>query len=449
MKKIGFLLISLLFATVSYAKVNVVVSVIPQQTFVEKIGGDKVNVTTMVKPGSDPHSYEPKASQMVAISEADIYFPIKIEFENAWLPKFKEQNKNMKFIEMTKGVEFIGMPDHGKMFAEHDGHENHHGHHGEESLPFEWAGVFELKKGEYTWSFDKVDGKYADPKMRFLMMEVHEDNHGHGHHHEDEGNVIEEHEDKVKKIFESKATMAKDGDTISKNETTYELHFDQNKNQTIFKVSIKEDGKYIFFTEHLPFEFEDKEHFFKDLTSNDIEPVAQHPDASGHHHHHHGENDPHSWVSPSNVKIMAKNIYDALISVDSKNSSYYKSNYEKFLNEINTTDKTIKNILKNVETGSKFLVFHPSWGYFAKEYGLVQVAIEVEGKEPKPKMLKEIIDYAKKEKIKAVFTQLEFSDKSSRAIAAELNIKVIKETPLAKDWSNNLIKMANAIANNN
>ncbi|RXJ60923.1 metal ABC transporter solute-binding protein, Zn/Mn family [Candidatus Marinarcus aquaticus] len=451
MKKSVLLLFSLLFATVSYAKVNVVVSVIPQQTFVEKIGGDKVNVTTMVKPGSDPHSYEPKPSQMVAISEADIYFPIKIEFENAWLNKFKEQNKKMKFIEMTKGIKFIKMPDHGKMFTEHEDHDQH-GVHSEEELPFEWAGVFELKKGEYTWSFDKVDGKYADPKMRFLMMEVHEDNHGHGHHHGDEGDVIEEHEDEAKKIFESKTTIAKHGDTLSKNETTYELHFDQNKDQTLFKVSIKEDGEYIFFTQHLPFEFEGKEHFFKDLARNDVEPVAQHPEANEHgheHHHHHGENDPHSWVSPSNVKIMAKNIYDALVSIDSKNSSYYKRNYENFLDEINATNSKIKNLLMNIETGSKFLVFHPSWGYFAKEYGLVQVAIEVEGKEPKPKMLSKIIDYAKEENIKAVFTQLEFSDKSSRAIASELNVKVIKETPLAADWSNNLIKMADAIANNN
>lgn len=435
-------LFTLLCVTASYAKVNVVVSVIPQQTFVEKIGGDKVNVTTMVKPGSDPHSYEPKPSQMIAISKADIYFPVKIEFENAWLDKFKDQNKKMQFVEMTKGVGFIEMPDHGMMISEHDGHDDHagdHGAHGEEELPFEWAGAFELKKGEYTWSFDKVGGKYADPKMRFLMIKAHGDDE----------HIIEHHENEAKKIFESKTKAAKHGDNIDINKQTFELVFDQNKNQTVFKVSIKEDGKYIFFTEHMPFEFEDKEHFFKDLARNDVEPVAQHPEAGGHHHHHHhGENDPHTWVSPANVKIMAKNIYDALVKEDPKNSSYYKSNYEKFLNEIKATDRKIKKILIDVETGSKFLVFHPSWGYFARDYGLTQLAIEVEGKEPKPKMLRKIIDYAKKENIKAVFTQLEFSDKSSRAIAAELNVKVIKETPLAKDWSNNLIKMANAIANN-
>jgi zinc transport system substrate-binding protein len=282
-------LFTLLCTTASYAKVNVVVSIIPQQTFVEKIGGDNVNVTTMVKPGSDPHSYEPKPSQMIAISKADIYFPIKIEFEHAWLDKFKDQNKKMQFVQMTKGVTFIDMPEHGNMEDEHDEH----------------------------------------------------------------------------------------------------------------------------------------------------------------HHHHHGKNDPHTWVSPANVKIMAKNIYDALVQKDSSNADYYKKNYEKFLSQIDATDTKIKNILSNTPKNSKFMVFHPSWGYFAKEYGLTQIAIEVEGKEPKPKMLQKIIKKAKQDNIKAIFTQKEFSDKSAKVIASQLNIKVIKETPLAKDWSNNLIKIANAIANNN
>jgi len=98
---------------------------------------------------------------------------------------------------------------------------------------------------------------------------------------------------------------------------------------------------------------------------------------------------------------------------------------------------------------AKFMVFHPSWAYFAKAYGLTQLAIEVEGKEPKPKMLQRIIQKAEQEEIKAIFTQKEFSDKSAKTIAHQLNIKVIKETPLAKDWSENLIRKAKAIANNN
>ena len=144
---------------------------------------------------------------------------------------------------------------------------------------------------------------------------------------------------------------------------------------------------------------------------------------------------------------MAKNIYDVLLKIDAKNSDYYHKNYIRFLAEITQTDKTIKETLSTVLPGSKFMVFHPSWGYFANEYELVQLSIEVEGKEPKPKALRKIIDTARKENIKAVFAQQEFSDKSAKALARELDIKVIKETPLAKEWSDNLIKMANAIAN--
>lgn len=434
MKKNIFLLVSILFASISYANVNVVVSIVPQKTFVEKIGGDKVNVVAMVKPGSDPHTYEPKPAQMVAITKADIYFPIKIEFEEAWLDKFKAQNTKMKFVSMTDGIKYMAMPSHGESIGDDESDHN-------EELPFEWAGVFELKKGEYTWSFDKVSGKYADPKMKFLMIEAKSS----------QNDVIEAYEKEAIELFESNTKVIHDNESVSKEKITYELEFDQNKNQTIYKIKINEDGKYIFFTEHMPFEFEGKEHFFKDLNKNDIEPIAQHPgeNAHHHHHHHHGENDPHVWVSPSNVKIMAKNIYEALAKEDPKNQDYYKKNYEKFITEIKNTDKEIKKTLFDIETGSKFLVFHPSWGYFAKDYGLTQLAIEVEGKEPKPKALRKIIDIAKKENIKAVFTQHEFSDKSAKALASELKIKVIKETPLAANWSQNLIKMANAIANTN
>jgi len=405
------------------ANVNAVVSILPQQTFVEKIGGDKVNVTTMVKPGSDPHSYEPKPSQMVAISKAHIYFPVKIEFENAWLPKFKEQNKQMQFVQMTEGVEFLEMPLYGD-----EGHE-------ESGLPYEWAGAFALKKGEYRWSFAKVGGEYADPKMKFLMIKSDTQSE----------DVIEVLEEEAKSLFETAQSTAKHHDAIDANKKTYELTFDETKNKTIFKLSIKEDGTYIFFTEHMPFEFENKEHFLKDLAKNDIEPVQTKSEFDGHHHH--GAKDPHTWTSPSNVKIMAKNILDALVSIDAANTAYYQTNYEKFLAEITHTDKTIKEILNTLPQGSKFMVFHPSWGYFAKAYGLIQLTIEIEGKDPKPKALQKIISQAQKEGIKAIFTQQEFSDKSARVIARELGINVIKETPLAKDWSANLIKKANAIAN--
>ena len=87
-----FLVSLFLLVNFVYAQTNIVVSILPQKTFVEKIGGNKVKVTNMVRPGSDPHSYEPRPSQMKDISNASIYFPIGLEFENTWLDKFASQN---------------------------------------------------------------------------------------------------------------------------------------------------------------------------------------------------------------------------------------------------------------------------------------------------------------------------------------------------------------------
>ena len=117
-----------------------------------------------------------------------------------------------------------------------------------------------------------------------------------------------------------------------------------------------------------------------------------------------------------------------------------------FLKQINETDKTIKNLLSN-KKGSKFLVFHPSWEYFAHDYDLVQIAIEVEGKSPKPKALKHLIEEAKEENVRAIFTSPEFPDRIAKSLANELKIPVVQISPLSKNWSENLKTFAKAIAN--
>lgn len=279
-----------LFATSLQAKVNTIVSIVPQKSFVEAIGGDLVNVSVMVLPGSSPHSYEPKPSQMKELNSAEIYFAMGVEFENVWLNKFKNQNKNLKIIDTTKGIEKIDMIEHH--------------HHDEE----------------------------------------HKDHH---HDHDDED----------------------------------------------------EDGK-----------------------------------------------DPHIWTSLENIKQIAKNIVDALIEADQVNQAKYQANYEVFIQKVISVDKEIRDILQNTPKNSKFMVFHPAFGYFAKEYGLVQIAVEVEGKEPKPSSLAKLMDEAKEQNIRAIFTQPEFSDKSANIIAKELKIDVIKVSPLNPKWDENLINLAKSIA---
>jgi zinc transport system substrate-binding protein len=105
-------------------------------------------------------------------------------------------------------------------------------------------------------------------------------------------------------------------------------------------------------------------------------------------------------------------------------------------------DAEIQEIFAGKGGEKVFMVFHPAWGYFAQAYGLEQVAVEMEGKEPGPVDLRELIHYAREEGIKAIYVQPEFSTKSAEAIARAIEGKVVIANPLALDWADNLRKVA-------
>jgi zinc transport system substrate-binding protein len=220
-----------MLTSLTYAITDVLVSIAPQKYFVEKIAGDKVNVSIMVEHGTSPHDYQPKPSQMKTLSKAQIYFAIGVEFETIWLPKFKNQNKSLEIIDTSLNV------------RKHTAHHN-------------------------------CSGK-----------------HDHSHEH----------------------------------------------------VSI----------------------------------------------------DPHIWVDPIHVKTIATNIYKTFMTQDANNADYYTKNYKTFLKELDSLHQEIQEILKETPKWSYFMVFHPSWGYFAKRYQLIQLPVEIEGKEPKMRDLIAIIQYAK------------------------------------------------------
>ena len=123
------------------------------------------------------------------------------------------------------------------------------------------------------------------------------------------------------------------------------------------------------------------------------------------------------WTAPSNVLIIAQDIYSALSSLDPENAAYYKKNLDTFIGTIEDTDKQIRRILSSVPEESSFMVFHPAWGYFAQSYHLHQMPVEIEGKEPKPKELMQLIKKAREEHVKAIFTQPEFSDATANIIS--------------------------------
>ncbi|GBC61034.1 cation ABC transporter substrate-binding protein [Desulfonema ishimotonii] len=266
---------------------SVFVSILPQKYFVEKIGGDRVDVSVMVRPGASPATYEPKPRQMADLSGAKLYFAIGVPFENAWLDKIAAASPAMRVIRTQDGVEKLAM--------------KRHPHH--------------------------ADGDDAhDP---------------HGEAGEQEG-----------------------------------------------------------------------------------------------------IRDPHIWLSPPLVMLQSRNILTALMAADPAHRADYEAGYRQFIREITELDLKICNIFAEKKADTEFMVFHPSWGYFASAYGLEQIPVEYEGKAPKPAVLQSLIARAGKEGVRVIFTQPQFSRKSAEMIASAIGGQVVNVDPLAADWAGNLQKVA-------
>jgi len=244
---------------------NVVVSIVPQQYFVERIGGEHVNVTVMVPPGFSPATYEPKPEQLRALSEAHAYVRIRVPFEEAWMDRIVSANDDMLIIDQSDGIERIG-------------------------------------------------------------------------------------------------------------------------------------GK-----------------------------------------------DPHIWLSPRLVRVQAQTIYDGLVELDPGHEADYEANLETFLAELDELDASIRETLSGLES-LKFLVFHPAWSYFARDYDLEMIPVQIEGSDPSAAEMAGLIQTAEEGNIKVVFAQPEFNTGSAEAIAGEIGGEVLLISPLAPDWLDNLYRVAGTFA---
>ncbi len=159
---------------------------------------------------------------------------------------------------------------------------------------------------------------------------------------------------------------------------------------------------------------------------------------------HHRIPDPHIWMDPNLVKVQATNIRDALCKLDPANARDYSRNLQSFISDLDQTDKRIRAALAPVK-GKSMYVFHPAFGYFADSYGLRQIPIEIEGKEPGAKQLSGIIEKAKKDEVRVIFVQPQFSRKSAESIARAIGGAVVPINPLAGDYLANLDRMASSV----
>jgi len=155
--------------------------------------------------------------------------------------------------------------------------------------------------------------------------------------------------------------------------------------------------------------------------------------------------DPHIWLSPKLVKVQAQTICNVLVQLDSNHKEVYQANLSSFLTDINALDAEIRTTLAAVKS-RRFMVFHPSWGYFARDYELEMIPIEIGGQEPSAAELAALITEAKKAEIRVIFAQPEFSTRDAETIAREISGEVLLVSPLALDWLDNLRKVADTLA---
>ena len=175
----------------------------------------------------------------------------------------------------------------------------------------------------------------------------------------------------------------------------------------------------------------------KQSVGMDLEQGACNHDHGDGHQHDHGSHDgnfdPLVWMSPRYAEMMARTILDVLAAKFPDQRETFEKNYRQFRVEIDSIDQAARRIIPKKENKT-FLIYHPALTYFAKDYGMEQISIEDEGKEPNPSHLKAVIDSCRTKGIKIVFIQNQFDVDNAKAIAKEIDGEVIAIDPLSPDW---------------
>ncbi len=186
--------------------------------------------------------------------------------------------------------------------------------------------------------------------------------------------------------------------------------------------------------------------------SRGVELIAQ----TKHHHHHPNQQpqqkssmvpgeDPHIWTSLANAMTMTENIRDGLIAIDPENEAHYRAGAEAYIQKLRDLKSRITKDLETAQS-RKFMVFHAAWGYFAREFSLEQIALEVGGKEPSARDMARLIRTAREHQISIVFAEPQFNAKSAQIIAKAIGGRVVLLDPLAENYLDNMETMAAAVA---
>lgn len=163
----------------------------------------------------------------------------------------------------------------------------------------------------------------------------------------------------------------------------------------------------------------------------------------GHEGHEHG-GDPHIWTDPSRVKIHAQQLLQTLSRLFPQHQDTFQRNYQQFALRLDALDQQLAATLAPIK-GREFLTYHPAWSYFAHRYGLTQIAVEQNGKEPNPRSLAKLIEEARQRHIHTIFVQPQHSSKTAQVLANAIHAQLVEIDPLAEDFFSALKQLATTL----
>jgi zinc transport system substrate-binding protein len=537
---------------------QVTVSIVPEKYFVERVGGEHVAVNVMVGPGESPHTYEPKTSQMTALSESNLYFSIGVEFEDAWMERIAAANSDMEIIDISANLDKMAMTSehhHEGEESSEEAHEEEHEeeHHEEGNLdPHVWtspenakvmsetiyealaeadpahADEFQANLESFIEDIDKLEAEIESglaniESTKFIVFhpawgyfardfgleQIAIEIEGSEPSAQELAGIIDEAiEEDAQVVFAQPEFSTKTAEYIASEingrvilisplaenwlenlqivadsfaealgDESAQENTSDGLNVTVSIVPQKYfveriGGEFVNVTVMVepsssPATYEPKPEQMtaiaqadayvsigvpfenawleKIQAANDNMKMVDTTQGIERAANDSGGFDPHIWLSPKLVKIQSETIYNALAELDPAHKDTFKTNLDAFVNDIDALDADISATLEMIES-KKFIVFHPAWGYFANDYGLEMIPIEVGGQEPSAQELAGIIEVAIEENAQVIFAQPEFSTKTAEYIADEINGQVVLISPLAEDWLGNLQKVANSFA---
>jgi zinc transport system substrate-binding protein len=162
---------------------------------------------------------------------------------------------------------------------------------------------------------------------------------------------------------------------------------------------------------------------------------------------HHGGIDPHLWMSAKNMLIISRNMLDFFVSVNPGRKGFYQTNYETLATELRELDETTDQKLSGASQ-KRFLIYHPALAYFARDYGLHQIALEHEGKEPSVMYMRELTDLILRDNIRFLMIQNQFDTERAAQLARETGISLIRIDPLDYEWRQQYERIADIISGN-